>query len=170
MAKNKSQTTTEGAATAQAPAVDPEPQPQTQGELGIHTVEDTKPAPLPMPDAPAPTKPEPTGVVGEVLALQKKLDESRGSAIKQLLAERTQIEDQLALLGYTEVASTGATTSIRRTVGTSVPRSNTVRKPATANGTSFCKICQLPGHDARSHRGQAVKKKFTPDELKAING
>lgn len=121
------------------------------------------------------TQVTPTGlnIIEEVLALQGQLAEKRQAAIEALLAEKLATEtrhtselqvtlDKLASLGW----SAPSPVILQRNGA----------KPGASNGTlptaigpdRHCKICNAMGHDARMHRGQAVKAKFTPTELAAL--
>lgn len=42
---------------------------------------------------------------------------------------------------------------------------NAPRKRAASTKEKSCDICKIAGHDARSHRNQDPKKKFTAKEL-----
>jgi len=67
--------------------------------------------------------------------------------IKELLAQRDDIDTELATLGHSAPAA----------------GSRKIRK--TPLGEKQCKICEIKGHDARAHRSQDPKKPFTRAEL-----
>jgi hypothetical protein len=106
--------------------------------------------------------------VEEVLALTKKLDSQRQAAIDQLLAEQKKIQEQLALLGFQAPA---AKPQVQRRLSTVINPAAPVRPSSKPSGTGdgpFCRYCSESGHDARAHRGQAVKTKFSASELAAL--
>jgi hypothetical protein len=111
--------------------------------------------------------------VDEVIALQQKLDSQRKAAIDQLLAEQKRIKEQLYLLGFEEAHSLPPTRVTRpapqRRAPASVGSAPAAPRPSATGTGPFCKYCNASGHDARAHRGQAVKKAFTQSELTALN-
>ncbi|SRR5579883_1557501 len=84
----------------------------------------------------------------QVLEQISKLETLKKEAIDELLAERQKIDEQLAQLGYND--------------GPPPKKKTGASKPA---GERHCDICDMNGHDARAHRNQDPKKKFTAKEL-----
>lgn len=112
-------------------------------------------------------EPKQLSVVDEVLALQKQLDERKQSAIDALLEQERAIKEQLSLLGFTQSAAP----SYRRPPQQRSSAPAAPRAPQTAKvpGQLYCRYCNTHGsHDARAHRGQAVKKAFSASELSAL--
>jgi hypothetical protein len=91
-------------------------------------------------------------VIADVRRLQQELDGKRKTAISALLEQRAEIDATLISLGH---MLTDATPTRRRQS----------KSPAERH----CNICDVTGHDARAHKGQAKKKKFSPDELAAFH-
>lgn len=94
--------------------------------------------------------------VEDVLRMQESLDHHREAAIEALLIQRREIEQKLQRLGYQAPESN---------LVTMPPRQKAAVGGKSIRADAYCKYCQIKGHDARLHRGQEKKKKFTPAEL-----
>lgn len=119
-----------------------------------------EPAPATTTASAAPTVQPVAPSVEDILRMVEQLNAHRQVAIDALLAKQTEIATQLKALGYQpqEPQAESYTPTVRRSgVG------------AAVRPDAYCKICQLNGHDARMHRGQAVKKRFTASELAALS-
>jgi hypothetical protein len=129
----------------------------------------TEPEPIPMTPPtvePIVELPQAPVTISDVIELQRQLEAKRGQAIKQLLQEIDERRAQLRILGFEEEGAV-ATRPAR------APRKQSAPSQAPEGGSSsgkapYCKYCDATGHDARAHRGQAVKRRFTPAELAAL--
>ena len=97
----------------------------------------------------------PQSVIDEIQSLQSQIDAKKESAIQALLGQRKHIDDLLTSLGHADAA---------RAVSGRIPG---VRR-SKAPGEQYCKYCEIHGHDARRHKGQSEKKKFSKEELAAL--
>lgn len=86
-------------------------------------------------------------LVEEARQARKDAEAKTKAAIEHLLAQKDEIDKQLAELGYKPT----------------VPKKATVQK---ATGELFCKKCNAKGHDLRLHKRHP--EKFTEEELKAM--
>ena len=115
--------------------------------------------------------------LNELEKAKRDTDRLRQEAIAELLQARKEINRQLQQLGYEgESAEPKSARSSAASVQAEALRelrfSPTERAPIgrrrapvedTANRR--CPICETEGHDLRAHRGQDVKRPFTPEEL-----
>lgn len=96
---------------------------------------------------PAPVQ---TSMVDQVLDMVGRLDSMRKQAVEDLLTQKRQIEEKLAMIGWSDVSV----------------RAKASGRPSSA---AHCSICDIDGHDRRQHRFQgANKRKFTPEQLREI--
>jgi hypothetical protein len=115
--------------------------------------------------------------MGELERAKREADRLRQEAINELLQRRKEITRQLRQLGYES-----ETHESERVVQADAPAAglhsvplfpddplgNPRRKRMVAkNGQERqCPVCELRGHDLRAHRGQALKRPFSEQELK----
>jgi len=93
---------------------------------------------------------------------------------RAIAAQRDTIVEQLTSQAETHLAAVNALLTQLNQLGMEYkPLALGVCKPAKGNGTKresgHCDICNMDGHDARSHRNQPMgaKTPFTPAELTA---
>ena len=94
-------------------------------------------------------------IIDEISELQAQLDSKKEAAIQEILAQRQKLDTLLEKLGYeTQVVPFGGS-----------PKRRSRQVTAKSDEQKYCKICEVSGHDARKHKGQTVKKKFTQEEI-----
>jgi hypothetical protein len=116
--------------------------------------------------------------MGELERAKKEMDRLRQEAIAELLQTRKEINRELRQLGYEGVLEEPRSEPASERVheprtGASAPRLFSRENDAVARGKRTfafdgdrnCPICEIAGHDLRSHRGQAVHRRFTQEEL-----
>ena len=93
-----------------------------------------------------------------ILEQLKKLDEQRNqlldNAKTELLKKAEDAISELNQLGFNYRLTQGESGGTKKKTGAS--------KPAAER---HCDVCDMNGHDARAHRNQNPKKKFTAKEL-----
>ncbi len=112
--------------------------------------------------------------MNELERAKRDTDKLRHEAIAELLQRRREINRELRQLGYEgdvadqiredePVAALPASLFDTSTNGPKRKRMKSTREKADRK----CPICEVEGHDLRAHRGQDVKRPFTPEERAA---
>jgi hypothetical protein len=107
----------------------------------------------------------------EVADMKSALEAKRIAAIEDLLQQRSEINNHLAALGYdgnlpAATASNGGGTGA---IGSSKTKATKGKKASKTAGERYCPICDVTGHDARSHRSQGKRKRpFSKAELDSM--
>jgi hypothetical protein len=112
--------------------------------------------------------------MSELEKAKREADRVRQEAIAELLQRRKEITRQLRQLGYEggveaersslPDAPTGAQVVSLFPDGPSIAKR---RRLVVRNGDDrHCPVCEIAGHDLRAHRGQTLKRPFSPDELR----
>ncbi len=113
--------------------------------------------------------------MNELEKAKREADRVRQEAIGELLQKRKEITRQLRQLGYESEVQEPERTPADLASGThavplfrDIPAEHGRSKRLVArNGQDRrCPVCELGGHDLRAHRGQALKRPFSADELK----
>src|SRR5262245_24169785 len=91
-------------------------------------------------------------IIDEVLALQQKLADKRQLAIEAMLAQMSDLREQLASLGYEVTIQVGQGRTGKR---------GGARAASKGSSERICPVCKVPGHDLRNamHKAQGKNKK-----------
>jgi hypothetical protein len=108
----------------------------------------------------------------QLAALQASINKQKIAATTQL---RSAIEDKVIELNnlifdFNQVSDGGGFKDVTlQEAGCTVIKARGVRNGHYAgNSQAVCPICVVRGHDARSHKNQTEKRKFTADKLVAL--
>lgn len=90
-------------------------------------------------------------LVEEARQARKEAEAKTKAAIEHLLAQKDEIDKQLAELGYKPAAA---------------PKPSVQKTAAKQKADLYCKTCEMKGHDGRLHKQHP--EKFTEEELKTL--
>ena len=113
-----------------------------------------------------------------LLALHDQMEREKETVVRQIQEERTALTEayQAKIAKLDALLAKVAPELITRPTPptqAAVPARAAALSPTAGrtdasarwNGQKFCPFCQIPGHDGRAHRGQAIPKKWTMAEL-----
>ena len=112
--------------------------------------------------------------MNELERAKREADRVRQEAISELLQKRKEITRQLRQLGYenegqeTERAPLEVSSGIHAVpLFPDIPEQSRRKRLVARNGQDRrCPVCEVGGHDLRAHRGQALKRPFSQEELR----
>jgi hypothetical protein len=116
--------------------------------------------------------------MGELERAKKETDRLRLEAIAELLQARKEINRELRQLGYEgsleepkvepgsdRLRDIRAPAPVARLYSSESDPATRAKRAFAYDATRNCPICEIAGHDLRSHRGQTVHRRFTHEEL-----